>query len=216
MQSYQTFNMLIADDHKLIVDGLSKILEDEKIISEIYTALNGKQAVNCALQKDIDCVLMDINMPVLNGYEATKIIKEKKPCVKIIIVSMLCDASVISKLLSAGADAFIIKNTGKEELLMAIEKVMKDEKYISRELSFNLYKHINDKKHHHENAEHLTPREIEITKYISEGLTNHEIADKLFLSIATVDTHRKNILAKLNLKNTASLIKYAYDNNLLS
>ena len=103
MQSYKTFKLLIADDHKLIIDGLSRILEDEKITSEIHTALNGKEAVDCILKNDIDCVLMDINMPVLNGYEATKIIKEKKPYTKIIIVSMLCDASVITKLLGAGA-----------------------------------------------------------------------------------------------------------------
>lgn len=216
MKSYKTFKLLIADDHKLIIDGLSRILEDEKITSEIHTALNGKEAVDCILKNDIDCVLMDINMPVLNGYEATKIIKEKKPYTKIIIVSMLCDASVITKLLGAGADAFIIKNTGKEELMKALEKVIKGEKYISQELSFYLYKHLEDKRNHHGNQEHLTPREIEIIKYISEGMTNHEIADRLFLSIATVDTHRKNILAKLHLRNTASLIKYAFANNLLS
>jgi len=215
MQPYQkTYSLLIADDHQLILDGISKILQEEKTISAVYTASNGREAVDMLAKYDIDCVLMDLNMPVLSGYDATKIIKQQKPAVKIIVVSMLSDASVIAKLLKAGADAFIIKNTGKEELLRAIAKVMSGEKYISQELSFNLYHHFS-KKSSIDKQDHLTPRELEIIKYIGEGMTNHEIASKLFLSSATVDTHRKNMLAKLELKNTAALVKYAAENNLL-
>jgi len=216
MQSYDaTFNLLIADDHQLIIDGLSKIFQDEKIISSIHSALNGKDAVDKTLENDIDCVLMDISMPIINGHDATLLIKKQKPYVKIIVVSMLSDASVVAKLLKAGADAFIIKNTGKDELLKAINKVMNGEKYISQELSYDLFNHINRKKENIGSNDHLTPREIEIIKYIADGMTNHEIADKLFLSHATVDTHRKNILSKLGLKNSASLVKYAADNKLL-
>src|SRR5947209_2463615 len=98
-------NLLIADDHQLITDGLSKILEGEQNIGEIFTAVNGKEAVEKALQHDIDCVIMDINMPVVNGLEATKQIKQHKPSIKVIVVSMLCDASIVSKMLKAGADA---------------------------------------------------------------------------------------------------------------
>lgn len=214
-QAYQkTYSILIADDHQLIIDGISKILQEEKSISAVYTASNGQEAVDLLGRHDIDCVLMDLNMPVLSGYDATKIIKQQMPAVKIIVVSMLSDASVITKLLKAGADAFIIKNTGKEELLRAIAKVMSGEKYISQELSFNLY-HQFGKKAGTEKQDHLTPRELEIIKYIGEGMTNQEIAARLFLSSATVDTHRKNVLAKLELKNTAALIKYAAENNLL-
>jgi DNA-binding NarL/FixJ family response regulator len=209
-------NLLIADDHALITDGLSKILEAEKIINEIYIAHNGKEAVDKALKHDIDCVIMDINMPVLNGLEATKIIKKEKPFIKIIVVSMLCDASIVNKMLKAGADAFINKDTGKSELLKAIDKVMNNEKYISPEISNNLFIHLKDRNvNTSENEKHLTTREIEIIGYIANGLTNHEIADKLFLSIVTVDTHRKNMLAKLHLKNTASLVKYAAEHKLL-
>jgi DNA-binding NarL/FixJ family response regulator len=217
MTRYQLpINLLIADDHQLITDGLSKILETEKTIGEIHIANNGREAVDKALLNDIDCMIMDINMPLLNGLEATKLIKKEKPFIKVIVVSMLCDAAIVSKMLKAGADAFINKDTGKSELLTAITKVMNDEKYISPGISNNLFTHLADRNvNTTETEKHLTPREIEIIRFIAEGLTNTEIATKLFLSTSTVDTHRKNMLAKLQLKNTASLVKYAADHKLV-
>ena len=217
MSRYQLpINLLIADDHQLIIDGLIKILETEKTIGNIYSVNNGKEAVDKALTYNIDCVIMDINMPVLNGLEATKLIKKAKPEIKVIVVSMLYDASIVSKMMKAGADAFINKDTGKIELLKAIEKLMNNEKYISPEISNNLFIHFADRNvNARDNEKHLTPREIEIIRYIADGLTNQEIASKLFLSPVTVDTHRKNILAKLQLKNTAALVKYAAEHKLL-
>ena len=209
-------NLLITDDHQLITDGLSQILKAEKMIGEIYTAKNGREAVDKVLTHDIDCVIMDINMPELNGMEATRLIKKEKPEIKIIVVSMLCDPSVVSKMLKAGADAFINKDTGKIELLKAMQKVLNGEKYISPEISNELFQHLNDSHVNTSvNEKHLTKREIEIIRYIADGLTNNEIATKLFLSTVTVDTHRKNMLAKLHLKNTASLVKYAAEHKLL-
>jgi DNA-binding NarL/FixJ family response regulator len=217
MMPYQLpVNLLIADDHQLITDGISKILESEKMIGEIHTASNGREAVDIVLTKDIDCVIMDINMPVLNGLEATKLIKRQKPSVKVIVVSMLSDAAIVSKMMKAGADAFINKDTGKTELLKAMVKVMQGEKYISHEISNNLITHLTDRNVRSSDVEkQLTAREIEIIRLIADGMTNHEIAKRLFLSIVTVDTHRKNMLAKLQLKNTASLVKYAADHKLL-
>lgn len=210
------FNVLIADDHRLITDGISKILEEEKMIGAIYTAKDGNEAVNYVLTHEIDCVIMDINMPILNGLEATKRIKQGKPGVKIIVVSMLSDASIVSKMLRAGADGFINKETGKQELLRVLEKVMHGEKYLSPEISNNLIMHLsNPTFRHSEEDKKLTAREREIVSHIADGLTNQEIAGKLFLSVVTVDTHRKNILAKLQLKNTAALVKYAMENKLL-
>jgi len=209
-------NLLIADDHQLITDGISKILETEKMIGEIHTANNGREAVDIVLTKDIDCVIMDINMPVLNGLEATKLIKRQKSSVKVIVVSMLSDAAIVSKMMKAGADAFINKDSGKTELLKAIVKTMQGEKYISHEISNNLIIHLTDRNVRSSDVEkQLTAREIEIIRLIADGMTNHEIANRLFLSIVTVDTHRKNMLAKLQLKNTASLVKYAADHKLL-
>jgi DNA-binding NarL/FixJ family response regulator len=216
MPAYQqTYNLLVVDDHQLMIDGLCGILKEEKIIDTLYTAANGQDAIDKVLQNDIDCVLMDINMPKINGLEATKIIKQQRPCIKIIVVSMLSDAPVVIKLLKAGADGFILKNTGREELVKAVEKVMNNEKYVSNELNLNLYSHLGMNKANSLSETHLTSRETEIIRYIGDGMTNHEIADKLFLSTSTVDTHRKNILAKLSLKNTAALVKYAAENNLL-
>ncbi len=217
MKHYQSnFNLIIADDHRLIAEGISKILNEEITIGEIFIANNGQEAVDLALEKDIDCVIMDINMPVLSGLEATKRIKREKPDVKVIVVSMLSDTAVVSKMLKAGADGFINKDTGKTELLKALEKVMHGEKYMSPEISNNLFIHFSGRSAHLSTGEkHLTRREREIIKYIADGFTNHEIAEKLFLSTVTVDTHRKNILAKLELKNTAALVKYAAENNLL-
>ena len=209
-------NLLIADDHQLIIDGLSTILGNEKRIGTVYTANNGKAAVDMVHSHDIDCVIMDINMPVLNGLEATKAIKKEKPHIKVIVVSMLSDASIVNKMQKAGADAFINKDTGKSELLKAIEKVMSGEKYISPEISLDLFTHLSDRNlSQPENERQLTPRELEIIRHIAAGLTNIEIAATLFLSPATVDTHRKNMLAKLHLKNTAALVKWAADHHLL-
>jgi len=210
-------SILIADDHRLITDGLVTIFGAEKDISKTYTAHNGREAVDLVTQHPIDCVIMDIDMPILNGLEATKLIKEQKPNVRIIVVSMLSDAAIVNKLLRAGADAFINKESGKAELLKAITEVINGRKYISPEISAYLFTRLNNR-----NADpdataekQLTPRELEIIRHVADGLTNQEIAEKLFLSTVTVDTHRKNMLAKLNLKNTASLVRYAADHGLL-
>ena len=209
-------NLLIADDHQLFIDGLFKILENEKIIGEIFSVNNGKEVLETIGLQSIDCIIMDINMPVMNGLETTKQVKMNNPDIKIIVVSMQCDVSIVSKMLKAGADGFINKDTGKDELLTAINKVMGNEKYISPAISRNLFSFFSEKKNvSSENEKHLTVRELEIIKLIADGLTNQEIAAKLFLSIMTVDTHRKNMIAKLQLKNTASLVKYAFEHKLL-
>jgi two-component system, NarL family, nitrate/nitrite response regulator NarL len=217
MESYLLpINLLIADDHQLFIDGLIKILENEKIIGQIFSVNNGKEVLDTIGLQSIECIIMDINMPVMNGLETTKQVKIKNPEIKIIVVSMQCDVSIVSKMLKAGADGFINKDTGKDELLTAINKVMGNEKYISPAISRNLFSFFSEKKNISPvNEKHLTAREIEIIKLIADGLTNQEIAAKLFLSIMTVDTHRKNMIAKLQLKNTASLVKYAFEHKLL-
>jgi DNA-binding NarL/FixJ family response regulator len=208
-------NLLIVDDHRMITDGLAQLLKEEKVIGEIHTAKNGQIAVDLALSLDIQVIIMDINMPEMNGAEATRIIKQEKPGIRIIVVSMLSDPAVVNRLLKLGADAFINKDAGKAELVRAIEKVIVGQKYVSPEISMSLIKHLSEARDGANNDRHLTKRELEIIGYIVNGLTNVEIAEKLFLSSVTVDTHRKNILAKLSLKNTASLVRYAMENKLV-
>src|SRR4051812_47463840 len=116
-------NLLIVDDHRMITDGLAQLLKEEKIIGEIHTAKNGQMAVDLALSLDIHVIIMDINMPEMNGAEATRIIKQEKPGIRIIVVSMLSDPAVVNRLLKLGADAFINKDAGKAELVRAIDKV---------------------------------------------------------------------------------------------
>lgn len=216
MNSYKfSLNILLVDDHQMITDGLTQILKSEKTIGQIQTAKNGHEAIDIARTEAIDIVVMDINMPKLSGAEATKIIKAEHPAIKIIVVSMLGEAPVVNKLLKSGADAFIHKDAGKAELIKAIDKVMHGEKYVSPEISMNLFNHLNETGKNTASEKHLTKRELEIIGEISNGLTNSEIATKLFLSSVTVDTHRKNILAKLGLKNTAALVRYAMENKLI-
>jgi DNA-binding NarL/FixJ family response regulator len=216
MNSYQLpLNLLIADDHQMITDGLTHILKTEKTIGQIHIARNGKEAIDIALNEEIDIIIMDINMPQVSGAEATKIIKSERPAIRIIVVSMLGEPAVVNRLLKSGADAFIHKDAGKAELIKAIDKVIHGEKYVSPEISMNLFKHFSETGNDMITKKNLTKRELEIIGHISNGFTNNEIATKLFLSSVTVDTHRKNILAKLGLKNTASLVRYAVENKLL-
>jgi DNA-binding NarL/FixJ family response regulator len=213
-------NLLLVDDHQLFLDGMSFIFSQQENITISGTANNGRKALEMIENESFDLVMMDINMPELNGFEATKMIKSKFPKVKILIVSMLNDYASISKLLKAGADGYVMKNTGKDELLIAIETIMKGEVYVGEEVKKGLFLYMTTKKANEPKLNvfgvvELTNREKEILKLISEGMTNNEMADKLFLSPKTIDTHRTNLLQKLGLKNTAALIKYAVENGLL-
>ena len=209
-------NLLIADDHQLFVDGMRRLLETEKMFGEIHGVNNGLQVLEHVRSHPVDCIIMDINMPFLNGLETTKQLKKDNPEIKIIVVSMECDVVIVSKMLKAGADAFINKDTGKEELMTAFRKISENEKYVSPDIAKNLFSYLSyRKKNVTEDEKHLTPRELEIIRHIADGETNAEIAAKLFLSVVTVDTHRKNILSKLELKNTAALVKYAVEHKLL-
>ena len=216
MTSHLPINLLIADDHQLFVDGLRRILETEKMFGEIHGVNNGLQVLEHVRSHQVDCIIMDINMPLMNGLETTKQLKKENPDIKIIVVSMECDVVIVSKMLKAGADAFVNKDTGKEELMTAFSKMAENEKYVSPDIAKNLFAYLSyRKKNVTEDEKHLTPREIEIIRHIADGETNAAIAAKLFLSVVTVDTHRKNILSKLELKNTAALVKYAVENKLL-
>ncbi|MEO7263295.1 MAG: response regulator transcription factor [Ferruginibacter sp.] len=215
MVNYQQgYHILIVDKHQLIIDGLTGILKQEKNIGNIQSAISLTDALEILTNKKIDCVLLDINMTDINGNIITRIIKDINPQVKVVIVSMLSDAPVIGRLIKTGADAFITNDIDKEELLTAIENVMAEKKYISSDFNFDLYEQLENDKNNQPVFASLSSREKEIIWFISQHYTNQQIAQKLFLSVDTIEAHRKNILAKLCIRNTAALVKYAIENEI--
>lgn len=216
----QKLRLLVADDHRLFIDGLKFILKEELHIEIAGFALNGKEAIEKCKKETYDVVLMDINMPVIDGIEATREIKQFSQAVKIIMISMLTDLPSVTKAFNAGANAFILKSAGTDDLLKAFKALAKNEIYISGSIAHfytqNKNQQITTKEEYIHFSENLiTPREKSVLKLIAEGFTNKQIAETLFISEKTADTHRKNMLAKLNLSNTAALVKFAVENKLI-
>ncbi|MFN8430315.1 MAG: response regulator transcription factor [Spirosomataceae bacterium] len=204
-------NLLIADDHTLFIEGLSMLVSRIEDVHIVGDAKNGREVIELCQNQKVDLILMDLEMPEMGGIEATEIIKRDFPNVKIIAVTMLNDYNTIKKALRSGMDGYVVKNLGIAELQNAIETVMKGQIYMSPEITTILALGVAGRKPNQAYVPDLTKREKEVIKLIIEGLTNELIAEKLFLSPLTVSTHRKNVLSKLNLKNTAMLVKYCSD-----
>lgn len=208
--------ILIADDHSMFIHGLKMILGSHKDFEVAGTASNGIEVLETLRHTPADVVIMDINMPVLSGYEAMLLVAKEFPKVRVLALSMLADKASVMKMLEAGAYGYLYKNADEQELTEAIRTVVQDAYFVTAEMQPVLEEFLKRQKDKQRgylsyDVHPLSTREIEILKHIIEGLTNQEIADKLFLSNRTVDTHRKNILAKLDLKNTAALVKYAME-----
>lgn len=208
--------ILIVDDHQMFIDGLKSLLRKQDKFIVVAESLNGKEALNVITKEKIDIILCDISMPEMDGIELTKIVKEKYPEIKIIILSMHNDPAVVSEIMMAEAEGYILKNTGKKELFDALSKVANNGTYYSNEVISVVMQTLKSEKKPVEEIKLLSEREIEILKLIVEELSSEQIADKLFISKRTVDTHRINILTKTNCKTIVGLIKYAIRNNLIS
>jgi DNA-binding NarL/FixJ family response regulator len=213
----------IADDHHLFIAGVKALLQDSADVDLIGETENGKILLDMLEKKQADVILMDINMPVMSGVETTKKIKELYPEIKVLALTMFDDTLHINEMINSGASGYLLKNAGKEELITAIKKVYNGEKYVSNEVSVKLIERMFNKEQEKSTTaansnvrkSELTKREIEIIKLIAQELTNVEIAAKLNNSPMTIITHRKNLLRKLGVKNTAGLIKYAMQNGLV-
>ncbi|MBX9450106.1 MAG: response regulator transcription factor [Taibaiella sp.] len=208
-------NILIADDHSMFLQGLKLMLTSDQH-QIIGTAANGEELIRILRPDQTDIIILDINMPVLNGYETTIRIMKEYPDMRIIALSMLADATSVSRMLDAGVLGYLFKNANEEELLQCIDAVMLYDYYVTEEMYPVLVEYQKKKKDlekgYGKTEYHtLSKREIEIVRLIVEGLTNQDIAERLYLSVRTVDTHRNNILTKLQLKNTAMLVKYAME-----
>jgi DNA-binding NarL/FixJ family response regulator len=206
---------LIADDHQMFIDGLKSLLEESPEISVVGEARNGQEVVDICDHEAVDIVIMDINMPVMDGIQATRELVKKHPGIKILGLSMYNDREYISDMLKAGALGYILKNTGKESLLNAILTLHSGKNYLGEEVSKTLLNSFMKNPQVAQIIEKLSDREREVLDCIANGLTTYEIADQLFISKNTVETHRKNLLYKLKARNTAELVNNAYKQRLI-
>ena len=209
---------MIVDDHQLVLDGIKSTLAKEPSFEVKAEAHNGKEALELAQRLQLDVVLMDIDMPVMNGFEATQELIEKFPGIKVLVLTMHNEKGIINKMLEIGASGFILKNTDKDTLILAIKKVAAGERYFSSEVTMTLFEKKSVQLENEKSpvaSDLLTTREVEILKLIASGLSNREIGEKLFISPRTVDTHRTNLMEKIEVKNIAGLIRFALTNGYL-
>ncbi len=207
--------VVLVDDHKLFRNGLSTLLKAEKEIEITGEAENGKEFCKLLQKTMPDVVLMDIEMPVMNGIEASRLAIRMYPDLKIITLSMYGEEEYYLKMIEAGAKGFILKNSGIDEVVKAIKTVYNGGTFFSQEVLYNVVKNIQEVKKDKTPAIKLSNRENEILHLICKGFSNQEIAEELNISKRTVDKHRANILDKTNTHNTASLVMYAVENKLI-
>lgn len=207
--------IIIADDHQMFLEGISSLLQDVPEIEVVGTALNGNQVLEKIKTLEIDIVVTDINMPEMDGIELSKSLKKNYPGIKTLILSTHNDAEMIGKCVNNDVDGYLLKNAEKKELLKALDTIAAGEKYFGEEVKNEYIKTVFSASKEKETVSQLSRREKEILQHIAMEYTTQEIADKLFISQNTVNTHRKNMLSKLNAKNSAGLVKYAYQQGLI-
>jgi len=210
--------ILIADDHQLVTDGLKLMLAEADDMICAGTAANGKEALGQLALHPVDVLLLDINMPEMDGVECCRQVKERYPAVKVLVVSMMREASLVKLMLKEGASGFLLKNAGKDEVLYAIRKVFEGKQAFSTEVLDAIMDSFAGKftKVADNPFPKISRREKQILQLIVDERTTTEIASELFISFGTVETHRRNLLMKLNARNTAGLVKAALEYNLLA
>ena len=206
------YRIVLADDHVMFRQGIKNILEGVKGLEVIGEASDGLNLLELLKKVTPDMVILDISMPNLRGLEATREIKIISPDMKVLILTMHRDKEYVYHAISAGAEGYLLKEDADTELFAAVEKIRQGEHYISPLLSGQLTHELIQASHKGQAtspSDPLTLREREVLKLIAEGISNKEIADLLFISIRTVEKHRANIMQKLNIRQTANLVKYA-------
>jgi DNA-binding NarL/FixJ family response regulator len=209
-----TRKILLVEDHRIMRQAIKIQLELDAPNYLIDECANGKQALLFLSKNQYDLMITDINMPKMNGIELVKLTRKQSPNIKILTVSMFTDYKHISEMVEIGIDGYISKNASSEELLHAIEIILNDESYYSKEVSDNLIIGMRDDKKKVNQAKLLSKRELEILYLVLKEYNNKEIAAKLFISSRTVETHKYNLLHKTNSKNIAGLFKFAIQNEL--
>jgi DNA-binding NarL/FixJ family response regulator len=202
----------IADDHRLFSESLANILNQNPHFEVIKIVENGAQLIEYLNFNQPQLVLLDYNMPEMNGYETAQVILKKYPEIKVLIVTMNDSENFMQPLMKLGIHGAVIKNVGSAELTLAIEKIMMGNTYFSQEIISNIAKALKQKE---TVLVQFTPREKDILKLLKQGLNTKDMAEKLFISPHTVESHRKNLLAKTDSKNTLQLLNYATENGLI-
>ena len=206
--------LLIADDHQLLLDGLLSMLHDEKDFVIAGTAANGYEVLELVEKNDYDICLLDINMPKMDGLDATRLVKERKPEIKIIILTTYNDKEIINKILQEGVSGYLLKNSSKQELIASIRKVAAGGMYFSDEVHNTIMQGYT-KATSKEEVVVFTPREIDILQLLIKEYNNEKIATQLNISYRTVETHRKNMMQKTKSHNLAGLLRFAYNNGFI-
>ncbi len=203
--------LYIVDDHAVVIEGIYSLLQKEKEIDIAGYASNAANCLEYLTARTADVILMDISLPDMNGVDLCKIIKQKYPGIMVLALSTFNQGTYIRKMMENGASGYLLKNAAKEEIIEAIKMVTKGKTYLSFDAAITL----KSAEQRLQTIPPLTKREKEVLQHIAQGLTNLQIAEKLFISIDTVDSHRKNLHSKLNVNNTALLVRFAIENDLL-
>lgn len=208
----------IADDHQMFIDGLKALLATEKDVLVVGESPDGQHLLNHYAGWKPHIVLMDINMPGMDGLETMNALFLADPHAKVIMLTMFKDHGFINQAMQQGAHGYVMKNAGRTELMTAINKVFRGDKHFGEEaIQAYLGQFKSGKKKQEQKPEEiLTKRELEVLILVAEEYTSQEIADKLFISLHTVETHRKNLMSKLEVKNTVGLARYAIQNKLIA
>lgn len=200
--------VLIADDHSIVMEGLQVVLSAEEDFEVVGTVLNGEEVMLFVGKHEVDVVVLDINMPVMDGITCARKLKKEYPDIKIIILTMYAQRSFVDEIVKIGIDGCLLKNNTGKELTTAIFRVMNGSQYYDRLKNFNSSEEeIKQYK--------LSSRELDVIKLVAEGLTSQQIAEQLFISELTVQTHRRNMMRKLDLKNSMQVVQFAKEHELI-
>ncbi|MDY0084346.1 MAG: response regulator transcription factor [Bacteroidales bacterium] len=206
--------IIIVDDHEIFRGGLRMVINKLGYVKVVGEAADGQEFLQLIETVETDLVLMDIEMPVMNGIEATKRALKRKPELKIIALTMFKEDAYIQSMMEAGVKGFLIKNISKDVLDRALQAVYNGKTYYSEEL-WDYFTKAVSKEEKPDDDINITPRELEVLELLAEGLNNKEIADRLFVSERTIVGHKSNLMAKTNCKNTVALLAYAIRNKLI-
>lgn len=215
----EKIKVMLCDDHAILRSGLTRLLGEQEDIEVVGEAENGREAVQKVQELYPDIVLMDIGMPVMNGMEATKQIKKRNPDIKVLVLTMHDNEEYLFQVLQAGASGYVLKKAADSDLVNAIHVVARGDCFLypsaAKMVVEDYLEKLRSGQEPTSSYDTLTDREREILKLVAEGYTNREIAESLFISVKTVETHKSNIMEKLNLHKRAELVRYAIRKGIL-